>query len=58
MKKKMIITIIATTIITPIILKPVFMRSANNGVEAVQESKLVDNIEQRNEFNEYRPKEK
>lgn len=53
-----IIVVIATTIITPIILKPVFMRSANNGVEVVQESKLVDNIEQRNEFNEYRPKEK
>lgn len=53
-----IIVVIATTIITPIILKPVFMRSGNNGVEVVQESKLVDNIEQRNEFNEYRPKEK
>lgn len=53
-----IIVVIATTIITPIILKPVFMRSVNNGVEVVQESKLVDNIEQRNEFNEYRPKEK
>lgn len=53
-----IIVVIATTIITPIILKPVFMRSANKGVEVVQESKLVDNIEQRNEFNEYRPKEK
>lgn len=53
-----IIVVIATTIITPIILKPVFMRSRNNGVEVVQESKLVDNIEQRNEFNEYRPKEK
>ena len=53
-----IIVVIATTIITPSILKPVFMRSVNNGVEVVQESKLVDNIEQRNEFNEYRPKEK
>lgn len=53
-----IIVVIATTIITPIILKPVFMRSGNNGVDVVQESKLVDNIEQRNEFNEYRPKEK
>ena len=39
-----IIVVIATTIITPIVLKPVFLKT---GQDVVTESKLVENIENR-----------
>jgi Kef-type K+ transport system membrane component KefB len=45
-----IIVVIVTTIITPIILKPVFMRKGANGVDVPTNSKLVENIEERNEM--------
>lgn len=45
-----IIVVIVTTIITPIILKPVFMRKGANGVDVPANSKLVENIEERNEM--------
>lgn len=51
-----IIVVIVTTILTPIILKPVFMRKGPNGVDVPKESKLVDNFEERAEYNEYKPK--
>ena len=43
-----IIVVIATTIITPIVLKPVFMKT---GQDVVKESKLVENIENRDKYN-------
>ena len=51
-----IIVVIVTTILTPIILKPVFMRKGDKGVEITIESKLVDNYQERAEFNQYKPK--
>ena len=42
-----IIVVIATTIVTPIILKPVFMRKGANGIDVPHESKLIENIEKR-----------
>ena len=43
-----IIVVIATTIITPIVLKPVFLKT---GQDVVKESKLVENIENRDKYN-------
>lgn len=43
-----IIVVIATTIITPIVLKPVFLKT---GQDVVTESKLVENIENRDKYN-------
>lgn len=52
-----IIVVIVTTILTPIILKPVFMRKGANGVDVPKESKLVDNYEERVDYNRYKPKD-
>ena len=41
-------TIAYTTIITPIVLKPVFLKT---GQDVVTESKLVENIENRDKYN-------
>ena len=51
-----IIVVIVTTILTPIILKPVFMRKGPNGADITIESKLVNNYEERAEYNKYKPK--
>ncbi|MCI9126023.1 MAG: cation:proton antiporter [Eubacterium sp.] len=51
-----IIVVIVTTILTPIILKPVFMRKGTNGADITMESKLVNNYEERAEYNKYKPK--
>lgn len=53
-----IIVVIVTTILTPIILKPVFMRKGEKGIDVPAESKLVDNYEERVEYNKYKPKQK
>ena len=51
-----IIVVIVTTILTPIILKPVFMRKEASGTDNPIESKLVNNYEERAEYNRYKPK--
>jgi Kef-type K+ transport system membrane component KefB len=53
-----IIVVIVTTILTPIILKPVFMRKGPKGIDVPKESKLVDNIEMRERISQYEMNDK
>ena len=45
-----IIVVIVTTIITPIILKPVFMRKNSVTADVPATSKLVEDVEERQEY--------